>query len=145
MKKLFRPLILVGLFLCVSNVAFSQFSVSYYSSSLSKIGIAYDFSPRLWTEFRTYTNTDIEYFTPELVVNFNAIRKDKHNIYFGLGAAANNEFFGFVAPIGVQFFPIESFDRFSLHIEFKPIYDIDFDEMLLTGAWGIRYRFGNRK
>lgn len=140
MKKTVKILILFGLFFIVSINGFSQMSISYYSSSLSKIGLGYNFSDKLWSELRLYSNTSIDDTTPELVICYNIVKKEKHNIYIGLGGNLNY-FTGFVLPVGVQFTPIDKFDRFSLHIEFQPTLDIDSD-LIFQSSWGLRYKFG---
>ena len=140
MKKTIKILILFGFFSIISVKGFSQFSISYYSSSLSKIGLGYNFNDRLWSELRLYSNTSIDDITPELVIYYNIVKKERHNIYLGLGGNVNY-FTGFVLPVGVQFTPIEKFDRFSLHIEFQPTLDIH-SNLILQSSWGLRYKFG---
>ena len=140
MKRYLKVLFFFGLLSIISFQCFSQWSVSYYSSSLSKVGVGYEFSDRFHSELRLYSNTTVEDITPELVLGYNIVKKEKHNIYLGLGGNVNY-FTGFVLPIGVQFTPIESFDRFSLHLEIQPTYDVE-DDVIIQSAWGIRYRFG---
>jgi len=140
MKKAYRGLVLAGLIALLPVTAFSQLSLSYYSSNLSKIGLAYDFSPRFWTEVRLYSDTDISNITPELVFCFNLANREYHKVYLGLGANVNY-FTGFVMPIGVQFTPFEKFDRFSLHIELEPTLDLAGEDLIIQSAWGIRYKF----
>ncbi|MFA7494128.1 MAG: hypothetical protein WCZ43_11540 [Proteiniphilum sp.] len=143
MKLIIKVVVLVGFLSVISVKGFSQVSVSYYSSSLSKIGVGYNFSDRVWSELRLYSNTVIGDITPELVVCYNLVKKDSHNVYVGVGGNYNY-FKGFVLPVGVQFSPFEKFDRFSLHIELQPTYDFDSD-LFLQSAWGIRYIFGKKK
>jgi len=140
MKKACKVLVLVGLIALLPITAYSQLSISYYSSNLSKIGLAYDFSPRFWTELRLYSDTDIANITPELVFCFNLANREFHKVYLGLGANVNY-FTGFVMPIGVQFTPFEKFDRFSLHIELEPTLDLSSEDVILQSSWGIRYTF----
>lgn len=121
----------------------SQMSISYYSSSMSKIGLGYNFSDRFWTEFRLYSNTGLEYITPELVACYNVVKKENHNVYIGLGGNINY-FTGFVLPVGVQFTPIAKFDRFSLHIEFQPTLDFVEGDLIMQSSWGLRYKFGTK-
>ncbi|MFO7828819.1 MAG: hypothetical protein R6V23_09385 [Bacteroidales bacterium] len=129
--------------LCITSIkGYSQISISYYSSSLSKIGLGYNFSDKFWSELRLYSNTTVDDITPELVLCYNIVKKENHNIYFGLGGNANY-FTGFVLPIGVQFTPIEKFDRFSLHIELQPTLDIEGD-LIIQSSWGLRYKFGKK-
>ncbi len=131
---------LAGMLAIIPLSASSQVSISYYSSSLSKIGLAYDFSPRFWSELRLYSNTSIGNITPELVFCFNVASREYHKVYVGLGANINY-FTGFVMPIGLQFTPFEKFDRFSLHIELEPTLDLSSEDVIIQSSWGIRYRF----
>lgn len=143
MTKTIKIFILLGFLSFISTRGVSQLSISYYSSSLSKIGMGYQFSDRIWSEFRVYSNTIIEDFTPELVVCYNISKKDYHNVYVGLGGNVN-VFEGIVLPIGVQFSPFEKLNRFSLHIELQPSWNIGYD-FILQSSWGLRYRFGPNK
>jgi hypothetical protein len=140
MRRLIRVLSLTALLGLVSASTFSQLSVSYYASNLSKIGMAYNFSDRFWTELRLYSNTEIYDITPELVFCYNVVNKEQHNIYLGLGGNINY-FTGFVMPVGVQFTPFEKFDRFSLHIELEPGIDLNYESIIIQSSWGLRYKF----
>ena len=140
MKKLAKVSALASLLALLPLTSFSQLSISYYSSNLSKIGLAYDFSPRFWTELRLYSDTDILSITPELVFCFNLANREFHRVYLGLGANINY-FTGFVMPIGVQFTPFEKFDRFSLHIELEPTLDVVGEDVIIQSSWGLRYKF----
>jgi len=144
MKRKLRILVVFGLFFFLSVKGFSQFSISYYSSSLSKIGLGFNFSDRFWSELRLYSNTDLFDLTPEFVICFNFVKRERHNVYFGVGGNVNY-FTGFVMPIGVQFSPFEKFDRFSLHIELQPSLDVIVSGLTIQSAWGLRYRFGKRE
>jgi len=140
MTQTIRTLVLFGLLSILSVKGFSQLSISYYSSSLSKIGLAYNFNDKFWSEFRLYSNTTFDNITPELVMCYNIVKKEKHNIYFGLGANVNY-FTGLILPVGVQFTPFNKFDKFSLHIELQPM--LEFNEgLMLQSSWGLRYKFG---
>lgn len=140
MKKAIIVAVMAGVLGFISSGAFSQPSVSYYSSNLSKIGLAYDFSPRFWSELRLYSDTEISNITPELVFCFNLASKEYHRIYLGFGGNINY-FTGFVMPAGVQFTPFEKFGRFSVHIELEPTLDLDAEDLIIQASWGIRYRF----
>lgn len=140
MIRTIKIFVLFGLFSIISIKVFSQMSILYYSSSLSKIGLGYNFSDNFWSELRLYSNTSINDITPELVVCYNIVKKENHNVYLGLGGNVNY-FTGFVLPAGVQFTPIEKFDRFSLHIELQPTLDIESD-LIVQSSWGLRYKFG---
>ncbi|MFC0876941.1 hypothetical protein ACE01N_10110 [Saccharicrinis sp. FJH2] len=137
-------LILLIFVLFCSAKGYSQLSVSYYNSSLSKAGLAYNFSERFWSELRLYSNTGFDDITPELVICFNVVHKEFHNVYVGFGGNMN-VLTGVVFPVGVQFIPLEKYKRISMHVELQPTYDVDAEFGLLQGAWGIRYRFGNKE
>ncbi len=143
MTKKASVLILFVLLGFLNNKGFSQMSVSYYSSSLPKIGLGYNINDRWWSELRLYSNTTVENITPELVLLYNIVKKEKHNIYVGLGGNVNI-FNGLVVPFGVQFSPLEKLDKFSFHIEFQPTIDFE-SSMILQSSWGLRYRFGKDK
>ncbi|MRR22095.1 hypothetical protein EG830_03845 [bacterium] len=140
MRKTIIVAALAGLLGLIPLTAKSQLSVSYYSSNLSKIGLAYDFTPRFWSEVRLYADTDISNITPELVLCFNLASKEFHRIYLGFGGNVNY-LNGFVMPVGVQFTPFEKFGRFSLHIEFEPSLDLVSETVIIQASWGLRYRF----
>ncbi len=140
MRKTIIVAALAGLLGLIPLTAKSQLSVSYYSSNLSKIGLAYDFTPRFWSEVRLYADTDISNITPELVFCFNLANKEFHRIYLGFGGNVNY-LNGFVMPVGVQFTPFEKFGRFSLHIEFEPTLDLVSETVIIQASWGLRYRF----
>jgi hypothetical protein len=144
MRRLTKVLSLTALLCLVSATAFPQMSISFYSSNLSKIGLAYNFSDRFWTEMRLYSNTEIYDITPEIVFCYNVSSKEQHNIYMGLGGTINY-FTGFVVPAGVQFTPFEKLDRFSLHIEIEPVFDFNYESIIIQSSWGIRYKFIKRQ
>jgi hypothetical protein len=145
MTKLRKTVLMISLLILFCNQGFSQLSATFNYSSLSKIGLGYQFSTRIFTEFRMISNTKMDDISPELIIGYNAINRDRHNVYIGLGATINH-FSGLVLPIGVEFFPIESFDNFSLKIEFEPTYTLfDTEELLLMSSVGIKYRFGDKK
>ncbi|MBN2273264.1 MAG: hypothetical protein JXK95_02940 [Bacteroidales bacterium] len=142
MKTLIRLLVITTA-LIIGSKSFAQLSISFYSSSLSKIGLAYNITDRWWIESRFLSNTSIGDISPELVVCFNLVKKDRHAVYIGAGAIINY-FNGPVLPVGVQFTPFEKFNRFSLHIEFEPMLDLD-NDFILQSSWGLRYKFGEKE
>jgi len=139
MKTLKKTSLLLIIITFFAVNGFTQVSVSFYNSSLSKIGVAYNFNDKIWTELRVYSNTFFEDITPELVVCYNVINKEKYNIYAGIGGVVNY-FNGIVLPVGVQFSPFEKLANFTLHIECQPTFDTE-DEFLLQSSWGLRYMF----
>ena len=139
MKILTRIVILVVVLVSLSKISSSQMSVSFYSSSLSKIGFGYKFSEQVWSEVRVHSNTRFEDITPEVVVNYNFIRKEQYNAYAG-GGLSLNFIQGAVVPIGLQFSPFEKMNNFALHIEIVPTFEFE-DDPLLQSSWGVRYTF----
>ncbi len=139
MKTTIKLFILLGLLFGITSKGQSQLSIAYYSSSMAKIGMGYDFSEKVRGELRVYSNTFREDITPEIVLCFNIVRREYHNIYIGLGYAFN-AIDGLVIPAGVQFYPIPDFRKFSLHVELQPTYEY-FDGLILQASWGLRYTF----
>ena len=144
MKKSLLTFGFIFCFSILSNSSFGQLSMSYQFSSLNKIGLAYNFSKRFWTELRIYSNTFVDDFTPELVFLYNASVKERHEIYFGAGAVVNF-FSGIVIPIGLEFRPFENFQRFSMQIEFEPTIDFGNENLAFQSSAGVRYTFGKNK
>ena len=141
-----RSILIVGFItslLFAVNSGFGQLSMSYQYSSLSKIGMAYNFSQRFWTELRFYSNTDVVDLTPELALLYNVSVKERHEIYIGIGGVINY-ISCFILPIGLQFRPFENFKRFSLQIEFEPTLDFVSESIIFQSAAGIRYTFGKK-
>lgn len=139
MKTTIKLFILLGLLFGITSKGKGQLSIAYYSSSMAKIGMGYDFSEKVRGELRVYSNTFREDITPEIVLCFNIVRREYHNIYIGLGYAFN-AIDGLVIPAGVQFYPIPDFRKFSLHVELQPTYEY-FDGLILQASWGLRYTF----
>ncbi len=139
MNKL-RIIIIFLAFFGLFNKGYSQLSVSYYSSSLSKVGVGYNFTNKIWTEARLYSNTIIDNTTPEFVFCANLLHKEKYNLYLGVGGVVNY-FNGVVVPIGVQFTPFDKIQHFTLHIELEPTIDFDSD-LILQSSFGVRVMLG---
>lgn len=123
----------------IGHKAFSQVSLSYYNSSESKIGLAYNFSDKIWGEARVAANFDK--FKTDVVLCYNAIEVNNYNFYLGLGVQLNDDQ-NIVMPIGVHFSPFEKFKELALNVEFQPIFT-DGDQMLQSSI-GIRYTFGKK-
>lgn len=135
MKKVLFSLIL---FLC-SIEGIAQISVAYYQSSSPKLGVAYNFTDRLWAEVRVYGNSFTNNFTPEAALLYNVIQKDQHSVYIGAGGNVNG-YEGFILPMGVQVRPLKDFRNLALHIEFQPMYDFN-TYYILQSSFGFRYHF----
>ncbi|NQU88249.1 MAG: hypothetical protein HQ541_21080 [Mariniphaga sp.] len=142
MKTYYKMLVLLAIIFMINNSSFSQVSISYYNSNHSKIGLGYDFSNRLWSEFRIYDSHYFMDFTPELVFCYDIIKKEKHSVYAGVGGILHI-YNGIVIPIGTQIYLFEKNRRFSLHIEFQPTIDFE-NGIIYQSSLGIRYRFGDK-
>lgn len=119
--------------------SFAQVSVAYYQSSSPKLGVAHNFSTRLWAEMRVYGNTFTNNFTPEAALCYNVIQSDNHSIYAGVGGNVNG-YTGFILPLGVQIRPMKDFRNLALQIEFQPMYDFN-SYYILQSSFGFRYHF----
>ena len=134
-KKLIFTLILGIIFFN----SYSQISASFYQNeSNSKIAIGYEFNNKLWTDFRLYSGTNIENITPEIVLNYNFVKKEKYETYIGAGIVLNN-INGIIIPIGIGIKPFENLKNLSLNIELNPLYEIDFEDVFIRGFIGIKY------
>jgi hypothetical protein len=134
--------------LLISHISYSQFHVAFKFSSINKIGLGYSFSDRLWTEFSIYDgyySGDFS-FTPEIVFCYNLVKKEKHDIYVGLGGIINH-YTGVTLPIGTQIYPFEKFRRLSINAELHPILNVNnYGQYLIFQAnCGFRYCFRDNK
>jgi hypothetical protein len=143
MKTQVKFFIIAAIFTLTSiSNSFSQLGVSYYASNFSKAGISYNFGERLWTELRVYTNFDMEDITPELVLNYNFVKKESFDFYVGIGGFVNF-FNGVVLPIGFHLRPVKEMPNFALLFEIQPSYDDALDGLFL-GNVGFRYTFNKK-
>jgi len=106
---------------------------------MPKAGIQYDFSDKIGTELRLYTNVFFEDFTPELVIKYNIVTNNQFDFYSGIGGVINS-INGIFIPVGFQFRPLENFQQFSLHAEIAPLWDFE-DSFIFMGSLGFRYKF----
>lgn len=72
-------------------------------------------------------------------MNYNFLRKENYEIYFGAGVIFNN-INGIVIPIGIGIKPFKSVQNLSLNIEFNPVYELDWNDLFIRGFIGIRYK-----
>jgi len=136
-QSILKLIIILSLVITYSS-GYSQVSTSFYvNESNSKIAIGYQFNDKLWSDLRIYSGTTIDNFTPEIVLNYNFLRKENYETYFGAGAILNN-INGIVIPIGIK--PFENLKNLSINIEFNPLYEIDLDDVFIRGFIGIRYK-----
>ena len=139
MNRFFKISFVILLFTLIANKGFSQTSISYYNSSDSKIGLAHNFSEKLWGEARLAVT--FEDFNTDFVLCYNAFEINNYNLYLGLGAQINDDS-GLIIPIGVQVAPFEKFKELSLHVELQPIFTEN--DSKLQSSIGLRYTFGNK-
>tara|TARA_R110001583_G_scaffold123940_1_gene275399 strand:+ start:15978 stop:16397 length:420 start_codon:yes stop_codon:yes gene_type:complete len=139
MNKLIKILFVILLFTLIANKGFSQTSISYYNSSDSKIGLAHNFSEKLWGEARVAVT--FEDFNTDFVLSYNVFEINNYNLYLGLGAQINDDS-GLIIPIGVQVAPFEKFKELSLHVELQPIFTEN--DSKLQSSIGLRYTFGKK-
>jgi hypothetical protein len=133
-------LILFLSFVVIYSKGYSQITTSFYTNEAnSKIAIGYQFNEKLWSDLRVYSGTNIDNFTPEIVVNYNYLRKENYETYFGAGVILNS-INGVVIPIGIAIKPFENLKNLSLNIEFNPLYEIDLNDLFIRGFIGIRYK-----
>lgn len=137
-KNMKKTFLLLAVLFC-SFQGFSQISVAYYQSASPKLGVAHNFTNRLWVEARVYGNAFTNNFTPEAAVLYNVIQKEQHSVYIGAGGNVNG-FEGFILPMGVQVRPLKEFRNLGLHIEFQPMYDFN-SYYILQSSVGFRYHF----
>jgi len=124
----------------VATMSYSQITTSFYvNESNSKLAIGYEFNEKLWTDLRIYSGTNISNFTPEIVLNYNFLRKENYYTYVGGGIILNN-INGIVVPFGVGIKPFENMKNLSINIEFNPLYEIDLDDLFIRGFIGLRYK-----
>ncbi len=91
----------------VATTSYSQITTSFYvSESNSKLAIGYEFNEKLWTDLRIYSGTNISNFTPEIVLNYNFLRKENYYTYVGGGIILNN-INGIVVPFGIGIKPFK--------------------------------------
>jgi hypothetical protein len=137
MKK--KKIILVMVITLFSLNSYSQISTSFYQNdNNSKIAIGYEFNEKLWGDIRIYSGTNVENFTPEIVLNYKIVRKEKYDTYIGAGFSFNN-INGIIIPVGIGIKPFETLKNLSFNIELNPTYEIDLGDLLIRGFVGIRY------
>ena len=124
----------------IATTSYSQITTAFYTNdSNSKIAIGYEFNEKLWTDLRIYSGTNIDNFTPEVVLNYNFLRKENYYTYIGGGIILNN-INGVVVPIGVGIKPFENLKNLSINIECNLLYETDLEDLFIRGFIGIRYK-----
>ena len=132
-----KTIITLSLALILTTSAYAQFGISYHQSNLSFAGVNYQLGDRFNPEFRLAVNTLLSDLSPELVVNYQFIKKPQYQVYAGIGGRLQIDA-GAVVPFGVNIYPFDN-QQFGFHTELAAI--LSEDNEILRGSWGIRYRF----
>ncbi len=135
--KHFSKLLFVLIFALGISKAHAQVTTSFFTNaSDSKIGLGYNFNDRFWSDFRVYSNNFLKDFTPELLLNYNFLLRDRFEAYVGLGAIVIDEIQP-ALPVGVALRPFPSVKELSINMEVMvtPIWN----ELFLMGFIGLRY------
>ena len=94
---------------------------------------------RFCTGLRIYSDTSVDNFTPEIVIDLNSVTKTNYDVYLG-AVAILNSINGVVIPVGIGLKPFKNLRDLSFYIEFNPIYGFDLDNLFVRGFLGICYR-----
>ncbi|HRO09667.1 MAG TPA: hypothetical protein PK047_12450 [Saprospiraceae bacterium] len=123
---------------CTENVN-AQITGGIHSSGKSfNLAIGYNFSERIWADMRFYVPSLSDEFDPEIMCNYNIIKRDKFEHYTGFGFFPY-EFNSVEAIYGMAVMPFEKNKNISFNLEFKPLFDFDDIDLLITGSVGVRY------
>ncbi len=121
----------LSLIVLLSTTAYSQIGISYHQSYLSFAGVSYQLGERFNPEFRVGANTLLYNISPELVVNYQFIKKTEYQVYAGLGERLQIDE-GLVIPVGVNIYPFEN-RRFGFHSELAAV--LNENNEILRGSW----------
>ncbi len=135
LNLLMKRLIIV-LLIGVPSLVFGQLGISFHQSNLPFVGLNYQTKSKLRPEIRLGTDNYFEAMSIEGVLTWDLSKREDYEIYGGLGIRVNG-FTGIVIPFGLNVYPLTT-KQFGFHIELCPII---YEESLLRGSWGIRYRF----
>jgi hypothetical protein len=142
MKKITLIFILLFAF-CFSAKA--QFSVSYYqTNTISKIGLGYEFSDRIWSDVRMYGGLELEDFTIQPTILGNFVRKEKFDVYVGAGLTVGL-LEGVNIPLGVRFRPLDNHRNILIHLEAEPLFQFENDGNIFFASFGLRYVFSKNR
>ncbi|MFK7953305.1 MAG: hypothetical protein AB8B73_10710 [Ekhidna sp.] len=123
-------------FFLITLTSQAQFGVSYHQSVLSFFGANYTFKEKIFTELRFGSNIEIDDTYAELIATYIVKKESDYNVYIGIGATSIFDGGG-VLPLGINIYPFEK-KNFGFQTE---VSYITFDEGIIRGSVGIRYRF----
>lgn len=132
-----KLLLSLGVIICSSVNVQAQLGVDVHQSNLPFVGIHYQMTERFIPEIRIGTDISMRDLSFELDLNFIILKNDEFEFYSGIGGRTN-VFKGIVVPVGLNVYPFET-KNFGFQIEVASL--IRWDEEVLRGSWGIRYRF----
>ncbi len=133
---MFKKLLFVVCLSLFASKSYSQLGVGFHHSNMPFIGVNYEIGERFSPELRLGTDQYISDLSVEAVLNYKFITRADYDFYGGLGYRVN-AYEGLVVPVGLNFYPFEE-KKFGFHIEAAPIL---FEDAILRGSFGIRYRF----
>jgi len=147
MKKSFPILVLIISFLVtISTTAKAQLSVTSYS--IYALGVSTDTQKPFSVELKTFANSNFHNLGFELDAFHNFKTHEYHRFSVGLGLNSQpfNEIYlnEITMPLVLEVFPLQSFKKLSLLVEFAPAMDVNIDDagdLSFRHLWGIRYRF----
>ncbi len=135
-KSMSRNLLFLSICFFFGINSFGQLAIGYHQSNLPFISVGYDINQRFTPELRVGTDQFLDNLSIEGVVTYKFFQKEDYDFYGGLGYRGNN-LVGVVIPVGLNFYPFSE-KKFGFHIEAAPII---YDDSILRGSFGIRYRF----
>jgi hypothetical protein len=99
-------------------------------------------------ELKTFANSNFHNLGFELDAFHNFKTHEYHRFSVGLGLNSQpfNEIYlnEITVPLVLEVFPLQSFKKLSLLVEFAPAMDVNIDDagdLSFRHLWGIRYRF----
>ena len=147
MKKTISVIVLIIAFLfTVSTSAKAQLSVTSYS--IYALGVSTDTQKPFSVELKTFANSSFYNlgFELDLFHNFKMHTYHKFSVGLGLNSQPFNDIYlnEVTLPLVLEVFPLQSFKKLSLLVEFAPAMDVNIDDagdFSFRHLWGIRYRF----
>ncbi len=147
MKKSFPVIVLIIVFpITVSTLAKAQLSVTSYS--IYALGVSTDTQKPFSVELKTFANSSFYNlgFELDLFHNFKTHPYHKFSVGLGLSSQPFNDIYlnEMTLPLVLEIFPLQSFKKLSLLVEFAPAMDVNIEDagdVSFRHLWGIRYKF----
>lgn len=130
-------IVLFSASLFITSNALAQFGVSFHQSNLPFVGFNYQLGEKWLPELRVGVDNFLSETSLELAVNYIVKETDDVQVYTGLGGRVQ-DFDGLVIPLGLNIYPFQQ-KKLGCHIELAGL--VGYDDTVLRGSWGIRYRF----